>query len=322
MSQIIARGENVYQCDTCQRRIRTPTNRLGMDVIQRCIITSNCQGKLHRVTTIRDINNTPSIPVEQPGIEDWVQRKVLATHTQRVQSTTWIVKHDLGTNPVVFVYVDRSVSADVTDLVEVTSPSIIVINSNEIHVEFDVAEKGLVQCVALASKNTANPPISHVVASKDIQLTNKGELTIATLNSDQTITVPLEYLNPNSASSSHIDYLNVGTPSILSAWTNVDRIFLNGRQYTTRSFNIIATPMAPSFFQTGQIVNGSTVKSVVTDVNQMVVLLSSAPHQSADRIVNTYVDLSTISNLMYYANGELFIKAAAVRSTYPPIMLQ
>lgn len=111
MAQILIKGESVYACDVCNRKIRVLTSRDGIDVVQRCTITYNCHGKLHRVTNTEDINTTPAFPVEVAGVQDWFQRKVEYTHVQPIKSTRWLIKHNLANKPLVYAYVSMQTEA-------------------------------------------------------------------------------------------------------------------------------------------------------------------------------------------------------------------
>lgn len=111
MAQITIKGETVYECDVCNRRTRVATSSEGIDVVQRCIITKECTGKLHKVTDIRDINATSSFPPEVAGVQDWFQRRVLYNHTQNIKSSTWTIQHNLQNKPVVYVYTTKQTTA-------------------------------------------------------------------------------------------------------------------------------------------------------------------------------------------------------------------
>jgi len=115
MAQILIKGENVYRCDVCSRKIRVLADRDGIDVVQRCTITYGCRGKLHRVLDSAEINDTPAFPVELPGVADWYQRKIEYTHTQPIKSTRWVVKHNLSNKPLVYAYTSRQTSASPTN---------------------------------------------------------------------------------------------------------------------------------------------------------------------------------------------------------------
>ena len=111
-------GETVYQCDVCKRRNRVPTNKYSVDVIQRCIITKNCLGKLHKILTTAEANDVSAITPSLPDTKDWVQRRVYYLHEQAIEDSVWIVRHGLANRPSVQVFVEQLVDG-VEELVEV-----------------------------------------------------------------------------------------------------------------------------------------------------------------------------------------------------------
>ena len=92
-AQILIKGESVYKCDTCNRKVRVATSKDGIDVVQRCIITHGCKGKLYRVRDARDVNSTSAFPAEVPGVQDWFQRRVVYDHSQPIKSQKWYYYH-------------------------------------------------------------------------------------------------------------------------------------------------------------------------------------------------------------------------------------
>lgn len=332
MAQIVVRDESVYQCDECTRKIRVPTNREGLDVLNRCNITYNCQGRLHKLTLAQDINNTPAFPPEVPGIQDWFQRKVLYTHNQPVQSATWLIEHDLANKPVLHVYVNRVVNG-VETLVSTEPKTVTTIDLNNTQLTFEVAESGLVQCVALSSQNATNPGAtdSPVASTAAVQITSDtGELTIATLVSAPLIGVTLQYITSSTNVDVAIEYTGVdNVPSVQSPWVGASTALINGKKYTIRSFNLTETPLAPAYFAAGQVPNGSAflfsiVGGAAPAVNQCLILLGKAPYASVDRVYDQYIDVSMINSgtpETFYASGKGFATPTVIKSTYPPILV-
>lgn len=325
MTKVLVRGDSVYECDVCKRRIRVPTQRRGIDVVQRCIITHNCQGKMHRVRLTKEINSTPAFPTEIAGVQDWAQRRRLYTHNQTVQSFSWVINHNLSTNPNMYVLAVRV--ADGKEVMVPIKPDVInTIDLNTIELKFNKAERGLAQCIATASKNTFNPVTSAGIAATagDSLLTNFGELTIATLDTVDNINLEFTYDSPSSTLPVIIEYSGINRPSTSSAWRDAGNVIVNGRRYQVRSFNILTNTPAPSYFEQGAIANGSQI-TITSDVNanQVLILMSLPPFASADKVISKYIDCATLTStpFIYYSRGDLYAKNDVIKNTYPPIIV-
>lgn len=324
MAKILSKGESVYECDVCKRRVRVPTNRVGLDVIQRCTITANCRGKLHRVLLSKDINETPAFPPEVVGVQDWFQRRVLYTHEQPVQSATWRVNHELANKPNVYVYVQRYVNGVETN-VETNNFTIRVVDKDTLELVFDQAEQGLVQCITSASQNSTNPNTSAGITAdtSDIVITVTGELTIATLDDSTTVDMQWTFNSPSSSTPQSIGYVGINAPSYKSPWASASTVVINGRQYVVRSFNIVTSGPAPLYFGTGLVSSGSTMAITTKPAaGEFLILLSTPPHGSVDRTMNKYIDVSTLSSpKLYYNLGEVYAPTSVIKNTYPPIIV-
>lgn len=328
MLQVVIRGESVYECDVCKRRIRIPANKLGMDVLQRCIITLSCQGKLHRVTALKDINSTPAFPPEVPGIQDWFARNILYTHQQPIKSKVWVVQHNLQNVPNTHTFVHRIVDGKEI-LIEQTPDAVDIVDANTLRLTFASTESGQVQCVTQSTKNTTNynNTLPEAQPSTSIQLTTDvGELAIATLDTASIADITLTFLStvPTNVAYSGID----SVPSINSPWVGVNYVVINGRRYVVRSFNITQTPPAPLYFSSGAISNGtafyvSSVNNVETKAGEVLFLMSKTPHTTVDRIYDRYVDAAHVSKTspeMFYEDGRGYVSPTVVRTTYPLIL--
>lgn len=329
MTQVVIRGESVYECDVCNRKVRVPTNRYGLDVIQRCTITSGCQGKLHRVTTSKEINTTPAFPIEVEGVRDWFARNILHTHRQTVRAATWTVKHNLQNIPVLHTFVYRIVDGN-SVLVEHEPSEVVTLDANTTVLKFTTAEAGQVQCVSPSSKNTVNfDGLAPVAISQEaVQLSSDvGELTVAAITSDPIISLTLVFTGvvPISIVYTDIDLV----PSVDSPWAGTSNVLVNGRRYTVRSFNIVTHPNAIAQFTSGVVTNGasfyvSQVNGVDIKSNEVLILMSTAPHASVDRTYNKYVDVKSVSPTLpelYYNAGKVHTLPSIIKTTYPQIIV-
>ena len=325
MPTISSTNQHVYKCDTCNRNIRVPANPQGIEVVSRCIVTANCLGKMQRVTNQDEINNTPTIPLEVVGLKDWSTRNVLFDFTQSIQMTTWKVAHNLENNPTVYVYVQRNGPSGTT-LVQFDPKRIDIIDLNNILITFDQPEAGMVQCIALSSQNAATP--STLARSNantaDMQITNQGELTVATLDPSALISVKTMFNSSASPQPVVIEYTNISTASILSPWEGANYVTINSKRYYVKSVNLLTWGSAPLVFQTGLVATGSTLYFPnSTTAGQLLILLANNPQSSiADRIYNRFIDTASANvstPQLYYSSGNIYAAQSLVKNTYPPI---
>lgn len=332
MNQVVVKGESVYQCDVCSRKVRVPANRYGLDVLQHCNITQNCKGTLHRVILKKDIYDTPAFAPEVQGLTDWFQRKVLYTHTQTIDSLKWTVRHGLGNNPVLHTFINQQTS-DGTVLVQIDPDAVKVLDRDTIELTFTKPYSGTVQCVSLSSANVVNPTSTDtaVKAIQPLQLTNNSaDITIATLTAQNVVTITITYQASGGVDPVQVDYANVAvSPSLSSPWVGVRRVVVNGKRYVVRSFNLQTTANGAVAFEAGLVPNGSTFKITAIDgipVAQYdaLILCANSPFAAVDRIYDQYIDAGTISSTdpeMYIDKGKGFCRRSAVRDVYPAILV-
>lgn len=332
MNQVVVKGESVYQCDVCTRKVRVPTNRFGVDVLQRCNITQHCKGKLHRVLLKKDINNTPAFAPEIQGLNDWFQRKVLFTHTQTIETAVWTVNHGLGNQAVLHTFVNRQgVNGQVT-LEQEDPVSTRIIDLDTVELTFLQPRSGTVQCVSLTSPNVANAGSTKVIVpdTLPLQLTNNtADIAIATLSSANVIDITVEYKS-SGTDPVEVEYVNIGSvPSLTSPWVGVRKVVVNGKRYTVRSFNLQTTANGAVAFEAGLIPSGSTFKIQAVNGNSIaqhdvLFLFANAPFASVDRIYDKFADAAMVSTSdpeMYIDSGKGYCRLSAVKSVYPAILV-
>lgn len=321
-----ARGEVVYQCDVCTRRTRVPLNLYSFDVVQRCIITLDCPGKLYPIKSINEINNTPVFSPEVPGLQNWFQRNILYNHTQAITNTEWVVVHNLGSNPLVQVLVDRFDQNNVKYGLELTPDQydVVIVDLNTVNILFSRAESGIAQCIGTASTNLVNPQTITQTPTETFQITNNGELTIATTSNAPLTSITIVYKgNPDTI----VTYLGIdNTPSIASPWVGADIVHIAGRNYTVRSFNVVTTPPAPAYFGNGLIRDGSSIyfQGLSSNINENFLLLSNSPYAAVDKITDRVLDIATIdpvSPVTFYNKGDVFVPSTGLKSIYPPVII-
>ena len=328
MSQITSRGDTVYECDVCKRRIRTPLNKYSLDVIQRCTITHTCPGKLHRVTQSKDINNTPALTPSVTGLQDWFQRRVLYTHTQTIESTEWLIPHNLGTNPSVQIF-QRQLDNGEPVFVETSNVDIITVDTNTNIARFVSPTAGIAQCLSHSSQNTTNPNLHQptLEIASDIQVTSAREITIATTSPVALIAIDMVVSDPTTNTLTTITVTDIdNVPSSATPWVGTNKIFAGGKIYTVRSFSTSGL----------QIANGAQIYISkvydVADINPSnptplfpnILLLGTAPFSAQDRNLTQIINISAINQQqpeLYYSSGEVFCNPTVIKTIYPPIFI-
>jgi hypothetical protein len=314
-------SETVYQCDKCARRTRVPINIYGLEVVQRCIITQNCPGKLFPIKNVDEINSTPAVTEEVQGLQDWFPRKILYTHNQHVASDTWTIVHNLGSFPFIQVVVNRSNPDGSTYEVELSQSeyTIASVDLNATTITFVRDEQGVAQLIGSASTNLINPVTLPVVSDESVVLTGNGELTIATTNDSPSISVTIVY------GDVAITYVGIdNTPSLSSAWSGSNLVHINGKNYAVRSFNVLTTSPGPDYFSNNLIADGAQIyfTGMGGTPNESFVLLSAAPFNSVDKITTKVLDIfsiNTVNPQTYYDKGNLFVNSSTLKTIYPPV---
>ena len=312
----------VYKCDVCKREREIQRRITGLENIQKCTITQGCKGNLYQIKVYDDYIRG-SLPKNVIGLRNWQQRKVLYDHIQSIEKTQWTIEHNLGTFPVISVYTEQQI--------EITPTSTDILDSNTVILTFDRPVSGIAQLIARSSDSDEllDNISSTEETTKSIQLTNNGELTIATLIEgvvNPVIDVVVDYDTSQNLTST-ITYAADNQPSLDSPWSNVDTIIVKGKLYTVRSTNIIVPEMT-----TSSINNGATFKFVNVDGidvdqlknNQVILLLATPPYEIYDKITNQYIDIKSVSDTenqfsFYYNNGELFALLTLTQNIFPPI---
>jgi hypothetical protein len=277
------------------------------------------------VLTTAEANQVSSIPPAVSNIIDWSQRRVFFNFEQAIEDHIWTIEHNLANRPTVQVFVVQLQDGEEV-LVEVDPLAVRVINLNTVEVEFDRPQRGQAHCLAYASANTVNPGVGTptVVTQQTMLLTHNGELTIATLDATTLIDFTIQYRSVNAPGGViGVEYVGVDDqPSIDSPWVGANKVYVNGRSYTVRSFDLVEQPLAPATFANNLIANGTQFyfSTFSTTPNQNLILLGTPPFTVVDRVVDRYVDIALVNQdqpELAYANGEAFAAPSLIRSAYP-----
>ena len=323
----------LYKCDVCKRNIELIQNKTGLETVQRCIITHGCRGKLYQEKVLQDFVRG-KLPADVSGLTNYQQRKVLYDHVQSIETNEWLIAHNLGTAPSVSVFVNRPTSADADNREEITPDDIVIVNSDTIRLVFSRPESGIAQLVARASDPALLQPFVRVADLGLVisQVTANSEFTVATRTSaplaePTQISIEITYTTTDGVTLA-IPYAADDQPSVNSPWLTFDRVVINGRVYTVRSFNMVVSQQV-----TGIITNGSTLRLTGVDdgtgmrpvvADEMAFLLASAPYAGVDRITTQYIDAIDVAGLenpfaFFFDTAEFFADETIIRDLHPPI---
>lgn len=323
-----------YKCDTCKRTIELRRNPEGLERIQRCVITHGCRGKLFQEKLHPDFNRG-SIPVDVAGLDNWIPRKVLHNHNQPIEQIEWIIKHDMGVFPVVSVFVNRPIQGNEDNQEEIIPTDIVVIDSDNIKLVFERAYSGIAQLIGRQSDPDLLRPFvrEEVVVVEPIQISNQGEITIATrigtIGENSSINLDVQFVTPDGQTPI-LTYNADDQPTLDSAWLDYNKIIIKGKLYLIRSFEALTSEMT-----TGIINTGSTFRFLTVDVNldesfrdiekgEMLIMLSTSPYDIVDKQRDRFIDVTDVSLgnnpfSFYYSQGEFFSEEKVVSKIYPLI---
>jgi len=307
-----------YNCDTCHREVSRRRNLEGLEVSGKCVITKGCRGSLHQVEILQDYIRGEPTP-EVSGLTDWTPRKAVHDHTQTVKKAVWDITHEMGIVPTVSVFTVDQLGQTVEDTPEDT----ITVDGNTTRLVFPYPKSGFAQLITTNTKPTVIEEDTTVVVN-DVQATNNGELTIATISDAAQLIITLGFVL-NDTTDRTFEYAVDDVPSVNSPWSDYNKILLDGRVYTVRSFNVNVAALSPVLLDnatmTFTIVDGIPIETFGEDA---VILLGSAPFDPVDKNVSQYtpvpinpVDLETNP---YYDSGEIIIRQETLVSVYPRIL--
>lgn len=320
---IMTKGETVFQCDKCNRYTRQIMYENSINFLDVCNITQNCNGNLRPVTSQKVINKVPSLTPAVEGMEDWFQRQLLFTYEQTIGARVWEMTHDLGTVPILRVYI-----MDENSQLRETQDYVAQITNTTTTITFNIAQVGVAQLQALTHVDqellqTHQTVVDDTSISNRMQVTTSGEITLATASHSPIYSLTLTYTD-SLGNTFDVDYPAIDdNPSILSPWSSAKTVLINGKVLKVRSFSIYNTPNGTEFFESRQI-TGFQVK-VGSDIanqprNTNILLLTNAPYGVVDRDLTNIIDLSTINKIndgLILVNGEILRTKDSVVDLYP-----
>jgi len=293
-----------YRCDVCKRAIELQQKPTGLERISRCTITNGCRGKLFQEEVLLDFVRGQR-PAPVLGLDDYVQRRVLFNHTQTIAREEWDIVHDLGTSPSVQVFVDRPTSEDPNNRIEILEQDQEIVSPDRLTLTFDRPETGIAQLIARQSDPILLRPLQALLEPTvpPQRLTASGELTIATLDdtigTEPLITLEVEF-QVAGGGITIFTYTADDQPSIRSPWVGVDKVIIQSKTYTVRSFPMInaevlrLTTNGSTFQFTGVdplgIVNFQSINN-----NDIFILLADPPFENVDIINDEAIDVSDVT---------------------------
>lgn len=304
----------VFRCTGCNRLVQLRENQRGVTTVGLCTVSEGCSGHLIQVNRLQDAD-TPLLAERIPDLAGRRERNALFNHIQGIVSTVWLVVHDLGTNPVVQVAVDRPGQ---TDRVEIEPKLVEIIDENTTRITFDRGESGLAQFIARSSTGVEEVPTA-VAEPTQFQLTNNNILTIATLDLlTSPLTVEIIYINdgielPQSYQASF-------PPTTASPWNDADTVVVKGAEYKIRTIDTTTKPVA--------VTEGASFyfNDVVYPTADMFLPLTLSPFTNSDKVKRRVIFPEGIGNTealtsFAFVSNELFAVDTIIEDVYPPVFV-
>lgn len=339
------------KCTTCKKTTEIVENIYGITTIGSCTITEGCKGKLIR----QDRNpailaSSGFVKVSEVTKTDYSHRRTFFQKDFTLKTNAWIVKHELGTLPSVYVYKDiegGQVQLKKKDF------KVELIDANTIRVAFIDAITGTVQCVARSSV-----PYDPETKTEDVEqrqgstngvltfaipryLTQIGPLLTPTPTSEfpidlcaVRIRIEVEIRKPNQEPEVCLETLT-DSIDIRSPWIGWRTLLLEGRRdVCVRTIPILSMKVFGGANKTKyDIPDGTQVKIRRIEYGSaypepipsrgLSILLSKPPYEVIDKDLDNIIDVGELLGddlgTFIYRNGELFISEDAIESTYPQI---
>ena len=301
---------DTFLCDTCNKAIDVNDNPSGITMLPRCVITQNCRGSLSQVDKIfvneEQYNNL--------GVDTnaWVQRPLLYNHEQKSKRRTWVINHQLGSQPILLVYV-YDVYGKLTPLSN-TLYTVVSNGTESTTISFKLPYTGQVQCMIRAS--AASAPTAAVNPSVPlINLTPNGTLVLASRLPPNSIIS----LVVNTTPSQTINLTLRNVVGVTTPWATVKYVIINNLRYPVYTIDLSVLGAVGNAITSVYI---SAVSGMPLGRGQIYTLLTNAPSNDAsDCILNNVLDLVDISVATSPAAsislGTLYCTAETLTLVYP-----
>lgn len=313
---------SIYECDTCKRTIEKTQNKKGLDVIGHCIITDGCKGIL-RLQEVKKTSNNPSIPLPKAGVKDWVQRRILYNHQQKVPEKTWIIKHNLNCFPSIQTFIH-----DESDtLTETKEFSVNYTSPFELSVTFTIAQVGEIQCISRSAKPIITESV--VTFNKTVQLTKDGIITIATRVTTPDPSICLAFTSPRKTEFIYKDFPMLQGGTNAGPWSpnTGSKVLIEGRRYNLYYVDVsswLTTLEQGSYGIVGASAPGDTLTTY--NSKDTFLLLTNSPFESTDKNFDQYIitermSLATAGSSLVVSGIEISADVGLLKSTFPSIRI-
>lgn len=306
----------VYQCSVCNRTVQLRENPRGVNTVGLCVITEGCRGRLSLIDRLEDATIPERIRRES-GFTNRTRRNALFNFVQPIDSNVWTIRHNLNTNPVVQVAVNRP---DLDQPLEIEPERIELIDANTIRVTFSRPETGIAQLLARSTGKPVQRPTQ--TASIDVyELSVQGTVTIGTFDqSVNPLTIGIVYVEDGVETLKTYNSQFPANP--LSPWNDTDTVVIRGKEYKVRTFNI-GNPAEELGIEDGASFYFSNDLYPLRDT---VVLLAQPPFDNADKIQRRVLfpeGIGAAESLqsLIYTSGELFAVDGIAEEVYPPVFI-
>jgi hypothetical protein len=304
---------DTFTCDTCKRAIDVDQNPTGISVFPRCVITANCRGLMSQVRKLFVIGE--QYHTSGTSSDAWVQRPMMFDHKQVALRKVWTFKHNLGTMPILNVYISDS-EGNMRPL-DSTEYSLLSLTETTASISFDTARTGMVQCLVRQSANDI--VVERAAAVSTVQTTrliyNQG-LVIAAKQAVSTVTLVINS-TPRRTVTLRADPVSLAqTP-----WSGVSSVRINGSLFNVVALNAaelnVSNGVAASYWI--EAINGVKVAR-----GDAYVLLAKDPYQhKVDKVMSNVVDVASLNptaqSLTSLVGSVLFCNPKLVLSIYPPM---
>jgi hypothetical protein len=274
---------------------------------------------MYQVKVLEDYTRGKT-PETVSGLEDWNQRKVLFNFDQNIESDTWTIQHNLKAYPEVFVFVNQPIEGNPDNQTALEPDDTFTVNENTIVLKFSRPWSGTAQLVV----NTSFPGNrifgAGTSSETQVQLTNSGEITIATLRPD--VHVPIIDITARwiFAAGEILDavFHADDVQSIYSPWRSFTMVEIGGKTYELRSFNV----------RNFNVPAGSHLQLLTYNANPaaadtFLIMVSKPPFEIFDvdktRVVDTY-SIRNDALAIGYDGFELTISSKKIKNIFPLII--
>lgn len=328
----------VYKCNVCDREIQLQRNIKTIETVGGCIITSNCRGRLYTKELIKTTSPFLTRTPEVDGLDDFYPRSKLFKFTQKYDKSTWFIKHNLETFPIISVYDSNK------NIIPDSSFTLNTIDKNTLKIEFGTLTSGTAELYVrevsiLRTDNETNIDIETIQVSTNL-LT--GTIAVLTRNprtslieqkdddgnivmddddqpilvkASDTITLKL------TSSTGQVQFSSVELTKTNnnSPWSGYTKVIIRNKVYYIGFIDFYSNG-----FNTSLISSGTSITIEASDQGVSHFLLSDSPFERTDIIKDKVLEVSKVnssSGSLFFDNDEIFCDNASTNKVYPNLII-